>query len=200
MGLIVKIDKKINLVIPIERDVEEGQLPKTIYIHSTPIGREVFENYFLVISKTFAAIYSEGLNIIAGPRIAALMLKKIATDLGEWDGDDGVAKGLMGEIHRLSNVIVKAESGWETLPLESAASRGLLDEEELLEAEGQIVFFICNLAMHRKSVGISVMESAAGVWGSEISLLNSTAFARSLPILTEIVNTGEKEALLSIPS
>ena len=56
----MKINRALNLVIPI--DSEKGQL----FVHSTPISREIFEQYFLVISKTFAAIFSEGLGAIAG--------------------------------------------------------------------------------------------------------------------------------------
>ena len=76
----MKIDKKLNLVIPIETD--DG----TLYVHSMPIRREIFDTYFLVLSKTFAAIHGEGLGEIAGPRVAALILKKIAMDTGMWEG------------------------------------------------------------------------------------------------------------------
>jgi len=99
----MKLDKALNLVIPIDQD--EGR----IYVHSTPISLEVFEKYFLAISKTFAAIYSEGLNVLAGPRVAALMLRRVSDDLG-------LDTGLIDEIRRLSNVIVSGKA----VPLEVA--------------------------------------------------------------------------------
>ena len=102
----MRINKALNLVIPVDWEMG-GQ----IFVHSTPISREVFEQYFLVISKTFAAIFSQGLGAVAGPRIAYLMLKKTAEDMGLWAGPAGVGAGLMNEMIRLSNVIMPDEKG-----------------------------------------------------------------------------------------
>jgi hypothetical protein len=171
----MRIDKRLNLVIEVE--TEQG----TVFVHSTPISRDVFERYFLIISKTFAAIISEGLSFISGPRVAALMLKKIATDLGVWEGRDGVNNGLMAEVRRLSNVVMPSERGWQTVPFQDAIDKGLLDESDIAEVEGLIAFFICASAMSRKTEIQSVLERMA-LWGSSITSLNSTAFAESLPI------------------
>src|SRR3954465_11092498 len=94
----LRIDKRLNLVIPIETSIG------TVFVHSCPIRREIFEKYFLIISKTFAAIYSEGLNVIAGPRVALMMLKQIAINANAWEGNDGVESGLLNEIRRITNV------------------------------------------------------------------------------------------------
>ena len=130
----MKIDKRLNLVTEVQTD--EG----TVFVHSMPISSEVFEKYFLVISKTFAAIIGEGLSFVSGPRVAALMLKKIATDLGVWDGKDGVNNGLMAEIRRLSNVVMPTENGWKTYPLQDVIDKGMLDESDIAEVEGLIAF------------------------------------------------------------
>ena len=55
----MKIDKKLNLIVPVYGDDE-----KTIrcYVHSTPISRETFERYFLIIGQTFGA------DLLPGPR------------------------------------------------------------------------------------------------------------------------------------
>lgn len=174
----MKIDKRLNLVVPIERD--EG----TIYIHSTPISREVYERYFLVMSQAHAAIFGSGPNMISGPSIAALMLKKIATDSGAWAGTEGVENGLMNEIRRLSNVILPGANGWETLPLADALKRDLLSDGDIAEAEGIIVFFILVSAVNRRSAAASILNLATDLWGSEITLSDSTTYARSLPTLT----------------
>ena len=60
----MRLDNKLNLITEIETDDKA-----TIFVHSTPISRDVFEKYFLVISKTFASIISEGLSFISGPRV-----------------------------------------------------------------------------------------------------------------------------------
>ena len=188
----MKIDSKLNLVTEVE--TENG----SIFVHSTPISREVFEKYFLTISKTFASIISEGLSFISGPRVAAMLLKKIATEQGAWDGRDGVEAGLMAEIRRLSNVIMPSSTGWQTVPFQDAISRQLLDQDDIAEVEGLICFFICASAMSRKTEIKGVLERMR-LWGSSITLLNSTAFAASLPISTETETSTPTENTLSAP-
>ena len=80
----MRIDRRLNLVIPI--DGAAGRF----YLHSMPVSRVVFEQYFLVLAKTFSAIYGEGLSALSGPRVAAMMLKRIAQRDGSWEGQDGV--------------------------------------------------------------------------------------------------------------
>ena len=131
----MKINRALNLVIPI--DSEKGQL----YVHSTPISREIFEQHFLVISKTFASIFSQGLGAICGSRIAYLMLKQTAEDMGIWNGVSGVKAGLVNEIIRLSNVVMPSSKGWKTIPLYTAIEKGNLDSETIAEIEGELIFF-----------------------------------------------------------
>jgi len=191
----MNIDKRLNLVVPIERD--DGT---NLYIHSTPISYEVFEKYFLVISKTFAGIYSEGLNVLAGPKIAAIMLKRIAQELGLWDGEEGVGSGLMSEIRRLSNVLCLTDGKWQPLPLETALNRGLIGEDDFREAEGAIVFFICISAMHKRSLVESTLNGMCDLWGLQTTSLNCSEYGNLLPTLTETDNSGEKVTLSAIPS
>jgi hypothetical protein len=188
----MKIDKRLNLVTEVE--TENG----TVFVHSAPISREVFEKYFLVISKTFAAIIGEGLSFVSGPRVAALMLKKIATDSGVWDGRDGVNNGLMAEIRRLSNVVMSSENGWRTYPLQDVIDKSMLDDSDIAEVEGLIAFFICASAMSRKNELRAVLERMA-LWGSLITSLNSTEYAASLPISTPEETSAPMENTLSVP-
>ena len=181
----MRLDDKLNLVLPVVRD--DGS---TIYIHSTPISRDVFETYFLVISKTFSEIYTEGLNVVSGPRIAAMMLRKVATEMGIWDTVGGVRDGLMQEIRRLSNVVYPADNGWATLPLSVAAERKIIDSEDIWEAENTIVFFIVNSTMHKKRMMPSVLERMRDLWAIQTSQLNSTGFLASLATSTETANSG----------
>jgi hypothetical protein len=191
----MKLNRKLNLVFDIER--EDGT---KLYIHAMPISREVFETFFLVISKAFAAIYSEGLQVLAGPRVAALVLKQVATDAGQWDGPTGVRTGLMNEIRRLANVVMLTDQGWATLPLQSAIDRDLLDEDELAEAEGVITFFICASAMHRRSELGQILTSMTGLWGAQLTSLNCTEFATSLPTSTATASSTPLMQASSVPS
>jgi hypothetical protein len=74
------IDKKLNLVVPVAGG----------WVHAVPISYAIFEKYFLPISKAFAQVYSEGLGTLAGPRVAHLLLKKIAIEDQVWEGIEGV--------------------------------------------------------------------------------------------------------------
>jgi len=178
----VKISRPLNLIFPIERD--DG----TIYIHSAPLAYEVYERYFLVIGKTFDAIYGEKL-IRTATRTAALMLRSEAEQLGVWDGEDGVQSGLMAEIRRLSSVVTLGPTGWTAMPLDSAMARGAMAPLEVKDAEGAIVFFTCLSCLHRGK-SLAAHLQAMSWWGAETTLLSVTDWATSLPISTPAENTG----------
>jgi hypothetical protein len=190
----VKINRALNLVIPIES--EKGQ----IYVHSTPISREVFEQYFLVISKTFAAVFSQGLGAIAGPRIAYLMLKQTSEEMGVWVGPNGVANGLVNEIVRLSNVFMTGKKGWQSVPFQIAVDKEVLDEETISEILGELIFFTCVSMMNKKAQVKPIMDTVNGLWGSLTTSLDTTEYINSLKTLTEVENTGETEITSSLPA
>lgn len=188
----MRIDRNLNIVVPI--DAENG----TIYVHSTPVSRDVFKQYYLPISKAFSAIYQEGLSVVAGPRVAAMMLETVSRSLpspsgqgSAWDGRDGVENGLLDEIRRLSNVVMPGDSGWTTLPLDDAIRQKLLSQDDLDEVEGILVFFICASAMHLRRELPSILGGLTKMWGGQIVSSNSTEFANSLPMSTATDNSGE---------
>ena len=132
------IDRKLNLVIPV--DNSDGSVT---YVHSTPISREVFERYFKIIARTFAEIYSGGYTVYSGPRVAALLLKSTAMDLGVWDGPTGVERGLMDEIRRLTNVVLPApQGGWVTMPFVEAIKAGQINEDDVAEVDNALAFLL----------------------------------------------------------
>src|SRR5688572_26665724 len=187
-----RIDRKLNIVIPV--DTEKG----TVYVHATPISREVFEQYFLVISQTFAALYQQGLNIVAGPRIAGMMLRDLAMKQGTWEGPDGVKEGLVAEMHRLTNVAVPGEKGWQQYPFQEVCDRGILDKDDQSEVEGAVTFFTCVSAMHRRDQLPGVLAGMVSLWDALTTSLNFTAYVASLPILTEEPSTTTQTS--SVPS
>jgi hypothetical protein len=196
----MKIDKKLNLVIPLE--TENG----VYYVHAMPLAKEAFEHHFLLISKTFARLYSEGLHIIAGPKVAALMLREVAADM---DGEPSEKEGprakectaLMAEIHRLTSICLPTEDhGWQPMPLESAVTRGLIDEDDLAEIEGQLVFFICASAMHKRDQVKVTLYGMTQLWGSQTLSLSTTEFLSSLPTSTEAENSGVTVTTSLLPS
>ena len=188
----MRINSKLNLVVEVE--TSEG----TIFVHSMPLSREVFERYFIVIGKTFSSVMSSGLSVISGPRVAAMMLKKIATEEGVWDGRDGVENGLFAEIRRLSNVIYPTTAGWQSLPLQAAVDREVIDADDLSEVENLITFFICVSAMVRKGEIQGILEKML-LWGARTSSLNSTEYQASLQTLIATETTSPKEKTSSVP-
>jgi len=190
----MKIDRKLNLVLPIEREDE------VLYVHAMPISQDVFETYFLPISKTFTAIYSEGLSVIAGPRVAALMLKQVSQAIGVWDGPGGVQGGLMAEIRRLSNLVRPTDKGWETLPLYDAISREILSQDEISEVEGAVTFFSVVSAMHTRSDLKGILAGLERCWDASPTSSNATEFASSLKTSMPDDVSGETVTLSSIPS
>lgn len=191
----MKIDKKLNLVLPL--DYAGG----SIWVHSTPISREVFERHFYVIAKTFSSIYSGGLGVIAGARVAGMMLKSVATELGQWEGVGGVENGLINEMRRLTNVLMPSPDGkgWATVPFQEAIDKKMIEGDDLSEVENALVFFMVASAMHRRAELPTVMDLMQ-IWGAQTSLSNCTEYGRSLPTSIETVNSGEKEIRSSIPS
>jgi hypothetical protein len=178
----VKLNRKLNLVLTIETD--GGNL----HIHSTPIGREVFEENFLVISRAFTAVYTNGLGPVTGPRVAALLLKQEAIALNVWERTQ---QSLMAEIHRLTSVIIPGDSGWEPMPFDIARKRGVIDDETAAEVENSLVYFTCASSIHLKTEFSVAMEGLSTLWGAQTTLLSATEFTNSLLISTPEETTGE---------
>jgi hypothetical protein len=191
----VRLDKKLNLVVPVETDTG------TIYTHSMPISRDVFEKYVFIISKTLSVLYDEGLTVFAGPRVAATMLKNIAIDRGIWEGPEGVENGFMNEIRRLTNVVApSAQGGWATTPFYDAVRSGVIDAESAAEVEGYIVFFTCVSLMHKRAEIPGLLQGMNDVWNTQTISLNSTDWANSLPTSMPAASIGETATVSSIPS
>jgi hypothetical protein len=179
----VKLNRKLNLILTV--DTADGP----VHIHSVPINRQVFEDNFLVISRAFTAVYTNGLGPVTGPRVAALLLKQEAETLGVWPRTQ---QSLMAEIYRLTNVIAPGETGWETMPFDVAKKRDILTEDEAAEVENCIVYFTCASSIHLKAELTVAMEGLSTLWGAQTISLNVTEYMNSLQILTQEETTGEK--------
>ena len=178
----MRLDQRLNLVIPIER--QDGA---TLFVHSTPISRQVFEAHYRVIGRAHAQIKADMESLRSGPRIAALALRDAAK---RFDAVEATDHGLLAEIRRLTNVVVPGASGNTVLPLETAASRGVLDEDEIAEIEGHTAFFTVISTMEKKKIAAAILGLMGDLWETQTSPLNSTEFAASLKTSTAAENTG----------
>ena len=188
----MRLDQRLNFIIPVERD--DGV---TVYVHAMPISRETFERYFLVIARTFSAISTEGIGIT---RVIVLMLRKIASDMGIWDGPGGVENGLMNEIRRLANVVTPGPKGWETIPFADALAVKILSEEDVSEVENALVFFTVVSVMNRRRGLKDILDNLGQLWSARTSPLNCTEYAASLPTLKEAVSSGATVVVSSLKS
>lgn len=201
----MKIDRKLNLVLPIvdgvttdEKGVEHDNI--VAYVHSTPISKEVFEKYFLVLSKVHARILSEGLGWAAGPRIAALMLEKVAKEDGTWEGADGVSRGLLGEIVRLTNVFMPLPvGGWDMVPLQIAIDQKLISDDDIGEVKSIIVFFTVSSWLYPKMMRDKILMEAMALSGGRTESLSCTDFSTSLPMSIATASTGGNPIASSLP-
>jgi hypothetical protein len=185
MATPVTLNKKLNLVIPL--DTDKGK----IWIHSTPISKEIFESNYLLLTKTLANLYSNNIGPSFGPRIALLSLKDTAKEMDE---TNDLSSGLLQEINRITNVLMPDQTGrWQVIPFVEVINKKLIDEQQISEVENAIVYFIVASAVHLKSELQMAYLGLKNSWSAQTTLLNVTEYGNSLTTSTTGVNTGEKE-------
>lgn len=192
----MKIDRNLNLVMQVQTD-KNGM----VYVHSASISRSVFEQFYLEIGKVFSQCFdsvNQAHLALSAPQLAYPALKSIATKAGNWDGAGGVKFGLVNEIVRLTNVLISGEGGWESMPLDVAVKRSIIDEDEEAEILSSLVFFTAISKVAPKDLKNSFLEMAGALRNWELTSLDSMEYLNGLPILTKKGNTGKKakESLL----
>lgn len=185
----MKIDRKLNLVVPLVRDADGAD----VFVHSTPVSADVFDKHYLVIGKAFAELYSSGLGPIAGPRIADKMLKKIAQTLGVWDTPDGVERTFVNEMRRLTMVVYPGERGWDSMLFDDACKAKIIEPTDEAEVMACLTFFTVSSLMHRRR-DTALMEFGLSLWGARTESSSCTDFMRSLPTWIAAASSGGKAA------
>lgn len=166
----MRIDKRLNFVVPIEDDA--GSI--TAYVHAAPISREVFDLHFMLLGQTFTAIYGQGLGYLAGPRLAANLLRTLAKSQDKVEEADV----LLREVVRLSNVVTPGRP--DTVPLQQALVEGLINADDAAEVENALAFFTVASWMHKRREVAGILDGAGQLWGARTLSLSCTEFAASL--------------------
>jgi hypothetical protein len=188
------MNRKLNLVLEIERDGGAK-----LFVHSTPISREVFEANFIAIGAAISILYREGLHPTLCTGMTYLAFKKLMTEKPEQYG--ALDQMLLQEIWRLTNVAVPTPKGWETVPFGEAmqAPGKYLDEEEIAEIMNFLCYFTAASWVHGQKELRGVYEVLKTL-GAQTSSLDYTAFLSSLTTSKAAENTGETAKPSPIPS
>lgn len=192
MGLIVKIDKKLNLVTNITR--EDGSI---VYLHVTPFPYEVVEEHCLLLGNLFTNFISQ-VGGLGAARVAAMMLRKKLQREQDLDADQG-QQGQQGltivdEIQRLTSVIWNDGGAWKTTSFDAAMKQGIISPDEYREVEGEVVFFMVSSAIQKAQLIAPTVGSVIGMYGGRLESLSVTAFRDSLQTSNPLGDTQTQNA------
>jgi hypothetical protein len=183
----MRIDQKLNLVFPV--DTPDGG---TAYVYSMPISRSVFEKYYDVLGKVFSRCF-DGQDpkhvALTAPQIAYAALKTLSMSTNEWEGPVGVKAGLVNEIIRLSTVLYVGANGWDSVPLDIAVKRSILDEDNEAEVLSTLIFFTAISKVAPKALAGTFLEMAGSLRSWQFIYLGYTEYMNSLPISTATETT-----------
>lgn len=181
MGLIVKIDKKLNLVTNITR--EDGSI---VYLHVTPFPYEVVEEHCLLLGNLFTNFISQ-VGGLGAARVAAMMLRKklqreqeLRDEANQQAQQAQQAPTIVDEIQRLTSVVWNEGGTWKTASFEVAMKQGIISPDEYREVEGEVVFFMVTSAIQKAHLIAPTVGSVIGMFGGQLVSLNVTAFRDSL--------------------
>lgn len=175
MGLIVKIDKKLNLVTNITR--EDGSI---VYLHVTPFPYEVVEEHCLLLGNLFTNFISQ-VGGLGAARVAAMMLRKKLKREQELNADNGQhGPNIVDEIQRLTSVVWNDGGTWKTTSFDAAMKQGIISPDEYREVEGEVVFFMVSSAIQKAHLITPTVGSVIGMFGGQLVSLSVTAFRDSL--------------------
>lgn len=189
MGLIVKIDKKLNLVTNITR--EDGSI---VYLHVTPFPYEVVEEHCLLLGNLFTNFISQ-VGGLGSARVAAMMLrKKLKREQELMDEANQQAPNIVDEIQRLTSVVWNDGGTWKTTSFDAAMKQGIISPDEYREVEGEVVFFMVSSAIQKAHLIAPTVGSVIGMFGGQLVSLSVTAFRDSLQTSNPPIDTQTPSA------
>lgn len=185
----VSINKKLNLVIPVDTDTGR------IWVHSVPISREIFESNYLLLTRTLSNLYANGIGPAMAPRVSKLVFMDTAKEMDE---KTDISSSLLQEIYRLTNFLMPGTGGhgWQTIPFGEVKAKKLIDEQQISEVENAVVYFIVASALHLKNELPMAYQGLKSIWNAETTFSSVTQYGNSLTTSTPIDNTGEKAPIV----
>jgi hypothetical protein len=195
VGLIVKIDKKLNLVTNITR--EDGSI---VYLHVTPFPYEVVEEHCLLLGNLFTNFISQ-VGGLGSARVAAMMLRKklkreqeLMDEANQQAQQAQQAPNIVDEIQRLTSVVWNDCGAWKTASFEVAMKQGIISPDEYREVEGEVVFFMVTSAIQKAHLIAPTVGSVIGMFGGQLVSSSVTAFRDSLQTSNPPTDTQTQNA------
>lgn len=186
----MRISRKLNLTFPLVDPEDEQKI--VAWVHSTPIGAETFDTYYLPIARAYSAFHANNLGIFGAPKIADKLLRTTAMELGVWENDAqsgriGVKHGLVAEIHRLTNVWAPtpAGKGWQDYQYQEAKDAGLIDADDASEVDNILTFFTVISHMQPRRELKTMLSIVSALWHARVDALTFTDLKTSLQTSTQ---------------
>lgn len=174
----LKITRDLKLVFPVETESNGA-----VYAYSLPLSRLLFEQYVMELGETYSACfggYDPKHVAMTAPQMAYPALKATATKRGTWDGPSGVENGLINELSRLTTIAHASKDGWQQIPLQTALTREILDEDSHAEVLSSLVFFTLACRVGPRALLHHSMQAAGSPRDWRHTSLNFTAWLLSL--------------------
>lgn len=186
------IDKKLNLVLDIER--ADGSILK---VHHVPISRDLYKAHYLFISKALFGLYSEGFT----PPQCTRLCHNAMLDLmvRQPDKFKDVDKTLLAEVWRLTNMAVPTDKGWQQIPFYEAMEGNYISEDDAEEVKNYVCFFTSASMVHGRGELEALYEMVMQS-GVQTTSLDFTELMHSLRTSTSDANTGASEKPLLVAS
>jgi hypothetical protein len=190
------LDKRLNLVLEVERDDKS-----VVYVHSIPISRQMWKTHYTFIAMAVNSMYSDGFPPSMCARMCYQRMQELAVEHKDRFGD--LPRTLFAEIWRLTNVLVPSDSGYQDIPFfHMIKGDKELDQDNVEEVQNFICYFtgaswVHGLSRKDREAFQQLMTKGFGV---RITASPLTEFKNSIPTLKSEENTGESETPLSIPA
>lgn len=196
------LDKNLNFVRKL--DTPDGE----VHIHHALVDYDCFKANYRLIGKISSRIYEDrnpglmpvtgafAFNDLAGHGLDLTTMKPSEIDVIKNDKNSVIDTvqlekdlAFMGEMKRLTNVIIMSNGSWELIPLNQALSSGIITQQQFDGVIGTIVFFTVYRLLEMGSP-----DRILNGYNSFTTSLNCADYMKSLPMWTPDDITGKVKA------
>ena len=189
----MEIDGDLNIVIPIDDPV---------CAFSSPIPESVFRANYRVLSRANEEVFGRGMKaaLMTGPRTAAMAVADAGRRIAEEDGKEGDsgARAFLGEIKRLTTILVPDDDGFDMLPVDQAIQSNKINADDWADVESALCFFTLGSLFETRRARKGLLEVLTGALNCSLTSQNCEDYAASLTI-SKPAATPAAKAASSVP-